>query len=163
VLTFPAWSGQTVNGVIESYPAVGRITSRGAAVLDAVIRIDNPPAEILPQYSFTGKIEISAPQTVVIIERAAVGYKNRKPFVEIVQRDGSAVERQISVEPYDSTYVKIISGVEPGDVLKNQSRSVSGEAARRNAMRKLGLPGAGGPSGAPPSGGAGGPPSGGGR
>src|SRR5574344_1295308 len=58
--TFPAYDG-TIEGYLVSYPAIGEVTTRGATVVKAVVRIDNAPSKILPNYSFTGKIQITEP------------------------------------------------------------------------------------------------------
>ena len=55
-LKFPAVPDAKVNAIVTAFPSAARITSRGAAVLDAEIRINNPPENILPGYSFSGFI-----------------------------------------------------------------------------------------------------------
>ena len=117
--TFPAYNKGTVDGYVVSYPAVGTVTNRGATVVNAEVRIDNPPDEILPNYSFTGKIEISASVTVVIVERQAIGYENGNAYVEVVNADGTTTRRNVSVEAYGTQYVNILSGVRPGETLKS--------------------------------------------
>ncbi len=123
--TFPAYSNGTVDGYVVSYPAVGTVTNRGATVVNAEVRIDNPPDEILPNYSFTGKIEIAAAVTVTIVERQAIGYDNGNAYVEVVNADGTTSRRNVSVEAYGTQYVNILSGVRPGETLKSLG-SVSG-------------------------------------
>jgi hypothetical protein len=44
-------------------------------VVKAEIRIDDPPDIILPNYSFTGEIEIEPPLTLLLVERLAIGYE----------------------------------------------------------------------------------------
>ncbi|MCR4714632.1 MAG: efflux RND transporter periplasmic adaptor subunit [Treponemataceae bacterium] len=117
--TFPAYSKGTVDGYVVSYPAVGTVTNRGATVVNAEVRIDNPPNEILPNYSFTGKIEIAASVTVVIVERQAIGYDNGNAYVEVINADGTTTQRNVSVEAYGTQYVNILSGVRPGETLKS--------------------------------------------
>ncbi|MCR5699544.1 MAG: efflux RND transporter periplasmic adaptor subunit [Treponemataceae bacterium] len=149
--TFPAYSNLEVTGYVESFPAVGRITSRGATVVDATVRIDNPPDEILPNYSFTGKIEITEPQELLVVERSAIGYKGGKAFAEKVL-DNNEVERvDVKVVPYDDTYVKVLEGLEENDVLRNQG---TGLKSGKNRMK--GKDGPGGPGGGPGGGGPGG-------
>lgn len=138
-MTFPSYSEEVI-GTIVSYPSVGRITTRGATVVDAEIRVDNPPAEILPKYSFTGKIEISAPETVYIVERSAIGRDKGKTFVEIIEKDGSIRKQDVKIEPYGDGYVKIVSEISEGIVLKNQNKETSGANARQ-MMRQMGVGG----------------------
>lgn len=156
--TFPAYPGKTIEGYVVSWPAIGTTTTRGATVVKAKLRIDNPPEEILPNYSFTGKIEISPSQKYTIVERYAVGYDAGKAFV---QKKGTAEKLPVTVEPYGTEYVRILSGVQTGDVLKAQSKSsVSGQKWRqmpggnnknKNQNTMTGMPG-GGMGGPPPGG-----------
>jgi multidrug efflux pump subunit AcrA (membrane-fusion protein) len=82
VLSFPAYPNLRVEAAVISYPAVGRITSRGATVLDTQIRIDDPPDEILPGYSFTGEIISGEDERILLVESAAVAYENGRAYVE---------------------------------------------------------------------------------
>ena len=124
--TFPAYEDQVVKGYVVSYPAIGTVTQRGATVVKAEVRIDNPPDEILPNYSFTGEIEITAPVTVTLVERNAIGYEDGKAYVEVLNRDGTFTKTDVEVQQYDSSYVKIISGVKAGDRLNNLGANRSG-------------------------------------
>lgn len=124
--TFPAYANKTIEGYVVAYPSVGRITNRGATVVDAELRIDNPPADILPNYSFTGKIEVAAPVTMLIVEREAIGRNGGKSFVEKIQPDGSLVKSDVEVQAYGVNFVEILSGAQAGDLLKSQSTGISG-------------------------------------
>jgi hypothetical protein len=116
-------------------------------VVNAKIIIENPPVEILPNYSFTGKIEISPSVTVLLVERQAIGYENGRAYAERIDGKGRSEQLFADVEPYGDTFVKIISGLNRGDTLKAlQSAAVTGR----------GGPG-GGPSGRPVGGTRGGP------
>jgi multidrug efflux pump subunit AcrA (membrane-fusion protein) len=81
-LVFPAYPDLAVEGVVVSYPAVGRITTRGATALDTEIRIDNPPDEILPGYSFTGEIIGGPAERILTVESAAIAYENGRAYVD---------------------------------------------------------------------------------
>ncbi|MCR5605622.1 MAG: HlyD family efflux transporter periplasmic adaptor subunit [Treponema sp.] len=124
--TFPAYDG-TVDGYLVGYPAIGEITSRGATVVNAVARIDDYPEEILPNYSFTGKIRLSDPEELLLVDRMAIGYDNGKAYVEKMSRSGESEKIYVEVSPYGSSYVTILSGLEEGDMLKQlQKSSISG-------------------------------------
>lgn len=122
-LIFPAYKGKTVNGKVISWPSVARITSSGATVVDARIRVENPPAEILPNYSFTGKIEISEPQSVLIVENQAVGSDEKGSFViRVDNAQGTGQDNEkiyVSVDAYERNFVKINDTLKEGDVLKS--------------------------------------------
>lgn len=149
--TFPAYNGN-VEGYLVSYPAIGEVTSRGATVVNAKVRIDNVPAGILPNFSFTGKIQITEPEKRLIVERYAIGHDHGSAFVDIVGRDKKTVRVEVSVEPYGTDYVNILSGLEGGETLKAQSTpSKSGKL--RTSSRGKGSSsknGMGGPMGSGP-------------
>jgi multidrug efflux pump subunit AcrA (membrane-fusion protein) len=85
-LNFAAYPDLAVEGEVVSYPAVGRITSRGATVLDTEIRVDNPADEIISGYSFTGEIIGGPEERVLTVETAAIAYENGRAYVERVGR-----------------------------------------------------------------------------
>ena len=124
--TFPAYENKVVKGYVVSYPAIGTITQRGATVVKAEVRIDNPPQEILPNYSFTGEIEITAPITVTLVERNAIGYENGKAYAEILNKDGTTTKTDVEVQQYDASYVKVISGLKAGERVINLGTNRSG-------------------------------------
>ncbi len=132
--TFPAYDG-TVEGYVVSYPTIGEVTSRGATVVKAEVRIDDVPEGILPNFSFTGKIQITEPVEKLIVERYAIGYSQGNSFVEIVEDDGKTVKVEVKVEPYTMDYVNVLSGLEGGERLKAQS---SAEKSGRLRMFKKG-------------------------
>ena len=133
--TFPAYEDLEVTGYVESFPAVGRITSRGATVVDAVVKIDNPPEEILPNFSFTGEIEITPPKNYLVVERSAIGHRGGKSFAEKILPDGSVQAVDVQIEPYGFEFVNVISGLEEGDVLKNQGGGLKSGKLRTNSQR----------------------------
>ena len=118
--TFPAYDG-TVEGYLVSYPAIGEVTSRGATVVNAKVRIDDVPSAVLPNFSFTGKIQITEPEQKLVVERYAIGRDKGEAFAEIINRDGSTTKVEVSVEPYGLEYVNVLSGLEGGEMLKAQS------------------------------------------
>lgn len=133
--TFPAYENLEVTGYVDSFPAVGRITSRGATVVDAVVKIDNPPEEILPNFSFTGEIEITPPKNYLVVERSAIGHRGGKSFAEKILPDGSVQAVDVQIEPYGFEFVNVISGLEEGDVLKNQGGGLKSGKLRTNSQR----------------------------
>ena len=121
-LKFPAVPDAKVSAVVTAFPSAARITSRGAAVLDAEIRINNPPENILPGYSFSGFIVAGEDEEILTVSQNAIRYKEGKPFVDIV-RGKKTEETAVTVEPYVHGFVKITSGVAEGDKLKDQGEN----------------------------------------
>lgn len=117
--TFPAYDGESIHGYVVSWPAIGEVTSRGATVVNAKIRIDEFPDDILPNYSFTGKIQITEPIENIVVEKYAIAYENHEAYVETV--GGKRLE--VEVQPYGKTYVKVLSGLSGGEILKAQSKA----------------------------------------
>ncbi|MBO4439062.1 MAG: HlyD family efflux transporter periplasmic adaptor subunit [Spirochaetaceae bacterium] len=143
--TFSVYKDKTVKGYVVSWPAIGEVTSRGATVVKAKIRIDEYPPEILPNFSFTGKIQISPPEENIIVSRYAVGYDNGAAFVVLAKTNE---KRAVTVKNYGKDYVKILSGLEGGEALIAQSEPlVSGWNRNRGGMPGGAMPGMGGMSG----------------
>jgi multidrug efflux pump subunit AcrA (membrane-fusion protein) len=133
VFTFPAYDGQ-VEGYLVSYPAIGEVTSRGATIVNAKVRIDEVPDGVLPNFSFTGKIYITEPETKLVVERYAIGHEEGKAFVEVMERGGRTTRKEVEVEPYTADYVNIKSGLSGGEMLKAQSSA--GKSGRMKTMMK---------------------------
>jgi len=147
--TFPPFKRKTIEGYVVSFPAVGKITSRGATVVEVEVRIDNPDPGILPNYSFTGEIEISPPEDILIVEREAIGYENGSAFAERLLPDGKKERVPAEVEPYGSAFVKILSGLRDKDELAAQQKALSsGTRAARQGSRGGQMPSGGMPPGA---------------
>ena len=117
-----------VHGYVVSWPAIGEVTSRGATIVKAKIRIDDFPESILPNYSFTGKIQITEPVENLVVEKYAVAYENHEAYVETV----SGKRINVKVQPYGKIYVKILEGLGGGEMLKAQSKP---EESGFNRMR----------------------------
>ena len=151
--TFPAYSG-TVEGYLVSYPAIGEVTSRGATVVNAKVRIDNVPDGILPNFSFTGKIQITEPESKLVVERYAIGHEQGKAFVEKIERGGKITKIEVEVEPYTVDYVNIKSGLSGGEMLKAQSSASKSGRMRTTSKGKSSssknAQQGGGPMGMPP-------------
>lgn len=118
--SFPA-CGEAVDGYLVSFPAIGEVTSRGATVVMAKVRIDGAPKEILPNFSFTGKIYITEPETKIIVERYAILHEEGGTFVEILGRGDKKTKVKVEVEPYTLDYVNVKSGLSGGEILAAQS------------------------------------------
>ncbi len=142
IFTFPAYNG-SVEGYVVGWPAIGEVTSRGATIVNAEVRIDKYPPEILPNFSFTGKIQITDPVDNLIVERYAIGRENKDTFVELAS---SGEKISVKIAPYGSGFVKITEGnVKEGDILKAQSAPKVSGSIRPNGQggRQGQLPGQG--------------------
>ena len=130
LFTFPAYSGGTVEGYVTGWPAIGSVTSRGATIVNVNLRIDDYPDEILPYFSFTGKIEISPTEEYVVVSRYAIGYENKEAYVVLAKGEQ---KKSVKVQSYGSEYVKVLEGLKGGEVLIQQSKpKASGQNRNRN-------------------------------
>lgn len=156
ILSFNASKTQG-SGYVESWPAIGELTNRGASVVRATIHIDDYPQEILPNYSFTGKIQIEEPVDTITVERYAIGYDDGQAYV-ILARGNE--KRNVEVMQYGRDYVKVLSGLQGGEVLLQVGEiPKSGTAANRNRSSNNNNSnnrngGGGAPAGGFPAGGA---------
>lgn len=137
LFTFPAYSGGSVEGYVVSWPAIGEVTSRGATVVMAKVRIDDYPKQILPNFSFTGKIEISPTVENLVVERYAIAYEDGNAYVQLAR---SGEKRSVRVERYGSEYVKILDGLKGGEILK-QLTTPKKSGQRRKNDKNGGFPG----------------------
>ena len=130
LFTFPAYSGGTVEGYVTGWPAIGSVTNRGATVVKVDLRIDDYPEEILPYFSFTGKIEISPTEEYIVLSRYAIGYDNKEPYVVLARGEQ---KKSVKIQPYGSEFVKVLEGLEGGEVLLQQTTPrISGQNRNRN-------------------------------
>ena len=121
-LKFPAQPDTKIEAEVTAFPSAARVTDRGASVLDAKIRITDPPEYILPGYSFSGFIIAGEDEEILTVSQNAIRYKEGKPYVDII-RGKNTEEAAVTVEPYIRGFVKIISGVAEGDKLKDQGEN----------------------------------------
>jgi len=142
LLNFPAYEDESITGYVVSWPAIGEVTSRGATIVYAKLRIDDYPAEILPNFSFTGKIQLEAPVDYLVVSRYAIGYENKKPYV-VLAKTGEKLS--VKVQPYGSDYVKVLEGLSGGErLLQQSSPAKSGQNRdRRNNQKNNGMDGMG--------------------
>ncbi|GMO25356.1 MAG: efflux RND transporter periplasmic adaptor subunit [Termitinemataceae bacterium] len=124
---FPASGNVPIEGYVYSFPAIGTKTTRGAAVVNAELRIDDPPDVILPNYSFTGEIEISPPHTFLLVERQALAREEHVFRAEKILPDGGTERVTVEARPYGAGFFQIIKGLQEGDKLKQLEKNpVSG-------------------------------------
>ncbi len=142
IFSFPAYTKSDVEGYVVGWPTIGEVTSRGATVVDAKLRIDDYPKEILPNFSFTGKIEISPKEENLVVERYAIAYEDGNAYV-VLSKNGE--KKSVKVMPYGTGYVKITEGLEGGEVLKQLTTpKKSGNNRNRSGGRQENRGGNGG-------------------
>lgn len=127
LLNFQAVPGVEVEGKVIAYPSIARRDSeRGNTVLDVKIVVENPHKDILPGYSFSGIIVAGENQTILYVEQNAIFYEEGEPYVRKVVNGNSVEKVKVEVTAYINGFVKILSGLQEGDVLDITSTSNNG-------------------------------------
>ena len=71
-LTCDSVPGQTIVGEVSYIPMLGRYSNSGIGVVDVVITIENPPAELVPGFSFEGNLYADGKVSMKTIPQSAV-------------------------------------------------------------------------------------------
>ena len=124
-LTFDSMPGKTVEAYVSYIPMLGRYSDSGIGVVDVELTIDNPPASIIPGYSFEGLINVEGDVSMLIVPQAAVTM-NRGGITTVNRKkaDGSTETVQVQVQYLGENLVQILSSnIKEGDVLVYQTRS----------------------------------------
>lgn len=119
-LSFSALALQTVPAKITYIPILGTSGKDGSGYKLIKIEISEVPKEISPGYSFTGKINISETQTIIIIPQRAItlDQKLNKSFVTVKQEDGTTKKVEIKTKYLAEGQTQVLSGdVKAGDTL----------------------------------------------
>lgn len=136
IIEFSA-SKKGARGYVTGWPAIGEITNRGATIVKANIRIDEYPEEILPNYSFTGKIQIEEPVDNIIVSRYAIGYEEDGSAYVIMARTGEKVP--VKVTQYGRENVKVLTGLKGNERLQQATEPAkSGQNKDRTNTRTNG-------------------------
>jgi len=72
IFQFDAYPELTVTGEVSSIPLEARETGQGIAVLDTEVAIVDPPAEILPFFTFAGEILLAEEDETLLLPQDAV-------------------------------------------------------------------------------------------
>ena len=81
---FDAYPDLLVSGEVSMIPMEARVTSQGIAVLDTEVVIENPPAEILPYFTFAGEIYLEADEDILLIPANAVMSRGERTLAFVV-------------------------------------------------------------------------------
>ncbi len=122
LLEFVALPDVEVKGKITAYPSIAKVSQGGGStVVEAKLIVKNPPKEILPGYSFYGKIVYGKDEKVILINQQAIFYDKGKPYVKKLNKENKTERIDIEVEPYIEGVVKLISGdLKAGDIIQSQ-------------------------------------------
>lgn len=120
--------GQQATVRLDAYPTLvfnGHFDSASpvaTALLDSTVRtfparfrLDGQDPHLLPDLSAAVDLEVIAKEPAVLVPRAAVHYRQGKPFVTRVSGTNRSEERAVKVGEFDDTWIEITSGLERED------------------------------------------------
>jgi len=113
--SFDALPALEVMGRVLSLAVEGRVTPEGLAVRDGEVLIEDPPAELLSGYSFTGQILLGQEEKVLAVPEEAVFNQGGETFLLLPPENGGVPEKQV-VEAIilDTDRIRILSGLAEG-------------------------------------------------
>ncbi|MFP4363736.1 MAG: efflux RND transporter periplasmic adaptor subunit [Spirochaetia bacterium] len=146
---FDAYPDMEITGYISSLPHESRITSQGIAVMDTEVRIDAPPAEILPGFTFIGEIQIAEPRQVLLLPKEAVSEAGNRyvTFIEDENSEHGIRPVPIEVSEFDTMHYEVYSGLSPGDEVIAVNISPENSEGGRSSLFPAPSRGGGMPSG----------------
>jgi len=112
---FDALPQLDVAGTVHSLALESRTTAEGLTVRDVEVLTENPPAELLSGYSFTGQILLDAEETVLAIPEEAIFNQRGETFVLLPPQNGDGPEKQVvEARILDSKRISILAGLTAG-------------------------------------------------
>ena len=118
VLSFDSLPGVDVEAYVSYIPMIGRYTAQGIGVVDVELTIDNPPASLIPGFTFEGTIEVQGEVSMLILPSEAVqSERGGLTTVNLKKGDGSTEVVPVKVKYLGEGLCQIISGLSAGDVV----------------------------------------------
>ncbi|UTC66062.1 MULTISPECIES: efflux RND transporter periplasmic adaptor subunit [unclassified Treponema] len=119
LLNFQALGEEEVEGRVTYHSSIAKSSvQRGATVIETKIVVDKLPENVLPGYSFSGKIVAGEDEEVLLLDQTALLYDKGEPYVEKLLENGKVERVNVEVESYAQGTVKVLSGLKEGDTLK---------------------------------------------
>ena len=118
ILSFDSLPGVDVEAYVSYIPMIGRYTAQGIGVVDVELTIDNPPASLIPGFTFEGTIEVQGEVSMLILPSEAVqSERGGLTTVNLKKGDGSTEVVPVKVKYLGEGLCQIISGLSAGDVV----------------------------------------------
>jgi len=111
-----AYPGLTFQGHFDSAsPVATAVLDSSIRTFPARFRLDQQDPHLLPDLSAAVDLEVIAKEPTLLVPRAAVHYRDGKPFVTRVSGASATEERAVKVGGFDDTWIEITSGLERED------------------------------------------------
>ena len=105
-------------------PAATPLLGSTVRTFPARFRLDEQDPHLLPDLSAAVDLDVIGKQPALLVPRAAVHYREGKPFVTRVRGTAGSEERAVQVGEFDDTWIEITSGVERDDEILSPASSV---------------------------------------
>jgi len=115
-ISFDAFAGQSIDGVVGDLPAFGTYQN-GLTVFDVLVDFAAGDLELRPRMNALIEIPIFRKEDVLYVPLMAVQYDDEGPFVIVVEGRRSE-RRYVKVGASDGTNVEIVSGLDVGEVIR---------------------------------------------
>ncbi len=98
-------------------PAATPLLGATIRTFPARFRLDERDAHLLPDLAAAVDLEVMAKQPALLVPRAAVHYRDGKPFVTRVSGPDRNEEHAVKVGEFDDTWIEITSGLDREDTV----------------------------------------------
>ena len=131
-LVFESCPEETVHAFVSYIPMLGRYTDQGIGVVDVELLIEDPPAAIMPGFTFEGTMAAESEVSMLLIPQNAITRgRGGSETVDVKRSDGSAETVSIRTKYLGEGLSELLSGdVREGDVLivRSSGRSMMMDA-----------------------------------
>ncbi len=113
-----AYPGQTFKAHLDSAsPVATSLLDSMVRTFPARFRLDDQDPHMLPDLSAAVDLEVIAKEPALLVPRAALHYRQGKPYVTRIGESGRQEERAVEVGGFDDTWIEITSGLTKEDVV----------------------------------------------
>ena len=118
-LVFEAAPNQTVHAYVSYIPMLGRYTDQGIGVVDVELLIEDPPAGIIPGFTFEGTLANESETTMLMVPQAAITrQRGGIETVDVREADGTSRKEEIRTQYLEEGLAEVLSGnLKEGDIL----------------------------------------------
>jgi HlyD family secretion protein len=129
-----AYPAMTFKGHFDSAsPVATAQLDTSVRTFPARFRLDEQDPHLLPDLSAAVDLDVIAKEPALVVPRAAVHYREGKPFVTRVSGASGSEERAVKLGEFDDTWIEITSGLERGDEVLTPAGPPGNNAAEKRS------------------------------